>query len=403
MPSESRTSGSTALVRGCSWRNRCGQLTARSSLTVASEGQRHRIGGRRCRDNNCGGAGRPETRRRDTLSTAGLPSRTSRWTRVAPAARARSTKCSSSSRADAAPLMVGRDREQQQFGFAGDRADSEKPGAAARARRRASATRRSSAGSRRIATGSMPRRSGSNAASMIAMTASRSRDPPGTSGDLRARASGVAHQRRDRGRGHRARGHRSAAARGSAGLRAVRSASAARGQAATRLAPAARGDQARRARSDHELGASIRAAASPGGRLCSGVDGASGGVELLDEQLAVAAGIAAATAPVRWRRRRAAPATTFPRARQSQPIARPCAAAIADPDAGEAAGPDADQDAASASRPSSNSSIIGTSRSAWPRPISSSRWATQLPRRRTRRRCRRRSTCRSQGSSHAPC
>ena len=50
----------------------------------------------------------------------------------------------------------------------------------------------------------------------------------------------------------------------------------------------------------------------------------------------------------------------------------------ADPDAGEAAGADTDEDR-SARRPSSSSAIIGTSRSAWPRPISSSRCAMQVP------------------------
>ena len=46
-----------------------------------------------------------------------------------------------------------------------------------------------------------------------------------------------------------------------------------------------------------------------------------------------------------------------------------------DPDAGEAARADADQDGV-APRPSSSSAIIGTSRSLWPRPISSSLRAT---------------------------
>ena len=51
----------------------------------------------------------------------------------------------------------------------------------------------------------------------------------------------------------------------------------------------------------------------------------------------------------------------------------------ADADAGEAARADADQDAGRPLRPSSSSAIIGTSRSAWPRPISSSARATQAP------------------------
>ena len=49
-----------------------------------------------------------------------------------------------------------------------------------------------------------------------------------------------------------------------------------------------------------------------------------------------------------------------------------------DADSGEAARADADQDAIGPP-PSSISSSIGTSRSAWPRPISSSRCATQSP------------------------
>ena len=57
------------------------------------------------------------------MAMAGLPSRTSRWTRLTPSARAASKKLVSSLRADAAAVMLGMHRNQQQLALVGDGAD----------------------------------------------------------------------------------------------------------------------------------------------------------------------------------------------------------------------------------------------------------------------------------------
>ena len=102
-------------------------------------------------------------------------------------------------------------------------------------------------------------------------------------------------------------------------------------------------------------------------------------VELLDEQLAMTAGDARrdfarqrrASGEQRERRHAGKPAP--------QPIARPCAAAIADADAGEAAGADSDQDAGSASARRAARRSSAPAARLWPRPISSSVRATHSP------------------------
>ena len=133
-----------------------------------------------------------------------------------------------------------------------------------------------------------------------------------------------------------------------AALPAGRSASAADGQA-SRASPQPRASTScRGARADDELAAVVAAAASAGARLRSSRCGLACAVELLDEQLAMAADhrgrdFAVASAPAASSASDDMPASSAP-----QPIARPCAAAIADADAGEAARADADQDAVGA-------------------------------------------------------
>src|SRR6185369_4641614 len=86
---------------------------------------------------------------------------------------------------------------------------------------------------------------------------------------------------------------------------------------------------------------------------------------------------ATATAPCDAALAAIRPSEDIPLSSASQPIARPCAAAMATRMPVKLPGPTPTRIRA-ARRPSITSAIIGTSRSAWPRPISSSRPATQL-------------------------
>ena len=327
-----------------------------------------------------------------------------------PARAARRRAASMKSSSSAAPIpcrwAAGCDREQQQFGLVGDGAQP------ARSRRLAVAVvarerqrrRPPSAGSRRIASASRPRRSGverrvhdrHDRVEIVAAFAGRERGP--------ARGAGAARSCRGRGPWRRGRGRRPGAGRASAARRAG---AARRRRGARRRAPrrcrAPRPAPRRRCR--RPAARSIARGGLAGGRLATGAERVERGtVDIAATNNSPCPPcIATATGPVARRaggeqRERANPASGT-----SQPIARPCAAAIADAHAGEAAGADADQDLRRDVRPPSRSAIIGTSRSAWPRPISSSALGDAARRRRrTARRCRPRSTCRSPGSSRLP-
>ena len=170
----------------------------------------------------------------------------------------------------------------------------------------------------------------------------------------------------------RARGHRPAWAAGSRSSSGRRSALAADGQA-SRASPQPRASTSGWRPSRPPARAVVDAAASAGGRLSSSV-------RRLERRRRTAGrtarhGRRSTAAAISLGRRAPAASSAsedMPPSSASQPIARPCAAAMPTRMPVKLPGPTPTR-MRSALRPSSNSSIIGTSRSAWPRPISSSR------------------------------
>ena len=163
---------------------------------------------------------------------------------------------------------------------------------------------------------------------MTGMTSSRSADVPGARAGPRRRRGRAADQAASRAR-RRARGRRAASA---AAMRKLVGKPQRIGRARPGLdaSPQPRASTSAAAPDPTTSRAEIAAAASAGGRLQKrrcGVERVA--VELLHEQLAMAAWTAAATGAIARRRpRRARPATTCPAISASQPIASPCAAAI---------------------------------------------------------------------------
>ena len=289
--------------------------------------------------------------------------------------RARSMKSSSSMPADAAAGDgSGSTASSSSSDSSATVRNSEKPMTARRRRSRASisdtpAIGRIPAHCERVQ--ASPKRS-PNAASMTSMTASRSSDVP------RLDAHGAVDRRR---RHHAASWHARVGRAGIDGL--GRQACAGSRASAAHWPPTAKLRALRPSRAHRPAAAApepttssrdVAAAASAGAQVAKlGRRLERRGVELLDEQLAVAADDGrrdlafASRAGGEQRQRRHAGKLGAPADRQA------VRGGDRDADAGEAARADADQDAGRRVRPSSSSAIIGTSRSAWPRPISSSR------------------------------
>ena len=334
------------------------------------------------------------------MPIAGLPSRTSRWTRSTPlrARRRGSGRAADRRRRAAARSEAPRSGEARILPRPCGQARSRRPHRCARSSARVSDT---------PAIGRIPlsceRVQASpnlspKAASMTAMTASMSSAVPGVDPDFVG----------ERGRRHHA---ASGPGIGRAGINRLGGQGSQvfgkpqrvgrRGPGLARFAPAAGFDQLRGARSDNELRRwrMRRIGWDEIAKLRRGAE--RPGVELLDEEFAMPADNGGGDfAFVRAAPPRAEQARTCPQSSASQPIARPCAAAIATRMPVKLPGPTPTRIWLGVSpvhqlgdhrhQPlgmAAADQLIGR--------------ATQRRRRRTRRRCRRRSTCRKPGSRGA--
>ena len=283
--------------------------------------------------------------------------------------------------ADAAPLRGGIDREQQQLGLVGDGADQREAADLA--------IIVSASVSETPAIGRIPAhcervqaspKHGWKAAAMIAMTSSRSsllaRCAAGQPGRAAPRRR---HHAALRARVGRAGIDRLASSMRSSSGKCERAAGASAGAAAPRRPRAPRPAPRRRCR---RRAAHRSCRCGRGGRQVQDRPGRGEllAVECLDEQFAVAAGHRRRDLALAGRRRggEQAPGCSCRHSGTLQPIAMPCAAAIPTRRPVKLPGPTPTRICVG-TWPSSISSIIGTSRSAWPRPITSSRDATIVP------------------------